>query len=362
MPAWPQQHRYKPRPEARGPFVTSSKKLGRIHIGNRNTVTATPYMDTQVSADTMLSNGNDNPVVLKVFDLDEEPFIGSLDENNILSFRSCTSKVFGTNLCRAFSSTTANEARYLLRDVCGLVPGGTDLAIMGPSGAGKSTLLNLLTLMPSNSQITGEVRLNGHPLTDAIFKRHCAYVPQEDHLWPFLTCRETIEFAADFYRQLPPAERRSCVDSLLSDLGLESCQHTRCGNQFIHGLSGGQKRRLSLAVALVKRPAVLFLDELTSGLDSHAAAEIMAVVRRIARASCIAVVCTIHQVRSVRPVSSLSVYPSSLRPSRLPSLFPLSLAPFLAASLPSSLAALPPPSLSPAPSSSLFLRPSRTPP
>jgi ABC-type multidrug transport system ATPase subunit len=166
---------------------------------------------------------------------------------------------------------------------------------MGPSGAGKSTLLNLLTLVPSKAEIHGVVRLNGHPLTDTLFKRHCAYVPQEDHLWPFLTCRETIEYAVDFYLNLPPADRKERVDSLLVDLGLESCQKTRCGNQFIQGLSGGQKRRLSLALALVKHPAVLFLDELTSGLDSHAAGEIMAVVRRVARAGRIVVVCTIHQ-------------------------------------------------------------------
>jgi hypothetical protein len=85
------------------------------------------------------------------------------------------------------------------------------------------------------------------------------------------------------------------VDVMLADLGLESCGNTRCGNQFIQGLSGGQKRRLSLALALVKQPAVLFLDELTSGLDSHAASEIMAVVRRVARAGSIVVICTIHQ-------------------------------------------------------------------
>ena len=166
---------------------------------------------------------------------------------------------------------------------------------MGPSGAGKSTLLNLLTLFPTTAAVEVDIRLNGHVLTDSLFRRYCAYVPQEDYLWPFLTCRETIEFAADFYLGLGQDEKRERIDSLLSDLGLVSCQHTRCGNQFIQGLSGGQKRRLSLALALIKQPAVLFLDELTSGLDSFAAAEIMTVVRRVARATGIVIICTIHQ-------------------------------------------------------------------
>jgi ABC-type multidrug transport system ATPase subunit len=91
------------------------------------------------------------------------------------------------------------------------------------------------------------------------------------------------------------AERRQFVDDLLRDLGLESCQHTVCGNQFLKGLSGGQKRRLSLAVALTKHPLVLFLDEPTSGLDSAAAVEILSVISKIKASRNIIVVCTIHQ-------------------------------------------------------------------
>jgi len=93
-------------------------------------------------------------------------------------------------------------------------------------------------------------------------------VTQEDHLWPFLTCRETIEYAADFSMSVPSEQKKAVVDQLIVSLGLESCQHTKCGNAFFKGLSGGQKRRLSLAIALIKGPAVVFLDEPTSGLDS----------------------------------------------------------------------------------------------
>ena len=99
----------------------------------------------------------------------------------------------------------------------------------------------------------------------------------------------------DFYLSLPAEEKKSRVDGLIKDLGLEKCEHTICGNQFIQGLSGGQKRRLSLAIALIKRPRVLFLDEPTSGLDSAAAQWIMAFLKEYTHKEDVAVICTIHQ-------------------------------------------------------------------
>ena len=254
-----------------------------------------PASETNLSADSVFYNGNDAPTSVKTEEIITKSIadLEKLGERNVFSFKGCSSKVLLKG--KWFGSSQTKQYRHLLQKVSCELRGGTDVAIMGPSGAGKSTLLNLLTLVPSTAVVEGEIRLNGHLLTDSIFKRFCAYVPQEDYLWPFLTCRETIEFAADFYMELGYDERRTRIDRIISDLGLQSCQHTRCGNQFIQGLSGGQKRRLSLALALIKEPAVLILDELTSGLDSYAAAEIMTVVRRIARATGIIVICTIHQ-------------------------------------------------------------------
>jgi ABC-type multidrug transport system ATPase subunit len=196
-----------------------------------------------------------------------------------------------SKLCRV--KTTE---RKLLSDVSATVAGGRVLAVMGPSGAGKTTMLNMLTLERGKGKATGYITLNGHPLTPALYAKHCAVVTQQDTLWTFLTCRDHLHNAISLYRpSLGKAEREKAIDDLLDATGLTSCQHTKAGNIFFRGLSGGQKRRLSLACALAKKPSVIFLDEPTSGLDSAAAAKIMALLKTIARNIGIAVVCTIHQ-------------------------------------------------------------------
>jgi ABC-type multidrug transport system ATPase subunit len=104
-----------------------------------------------------------------------------------------------------------------------------------------------------------------------------------------------LSFAADFYLSVPFKERQAEVDRLIRVLGLEKCANTLCGNQFLKGLSGGQKRRLSLALGLIKKPLVLFLDEPTSGLDSASASWIMSFLKDYVTQEGIAVICTIHQ-------------------------------------------------------------------
>lgn len=175
---------------------------------------------------------------------------------------------------------------------------GEVLAILGPSGAGKTCLLDLLTLEDKGGEYTGDVRLNGTPITPALFSKHCATVPQVDRLWAFLTVHETLSYAADLLLNLDKAAKIARVDAIIDTVGLTSSRDTKVGNNFLKGLSGGQKRRLSLALALVSSPSVLFLDEPTSGLDAAAAASIMAFLKSLASAANIAIVCTIHQPSS----------------------------------------------------------------
>lgn len=99
----------------------------------------------------------------------------------------------------------------------------------------------------SSGQLYGSVKLNGKGLTSQIFKEDCYLVEQYDHHWPFLTCKETLIFAAELF--LGPGNHNGAVEDIIEKMGLESCKNTKVGNEFIQGLSGGQKRRLSIGIA-----------------------------------------------------------------------------------------------------------------
>jgi len=172
---------------------------------------------------------------------------------------------------------------------------GQTLAVMGPSGAGKTTFMDLLTLEGSGGSRTGYVDINGKPLTPEVFRQYCAYVPQFDQGWPFLTCAEAVQFAASFFVTDSSAEKERRTNEIIQTMGLESCRNTKVGNEFLKGLSGGQRRRLSLAIAFMKDPLVVFLDEVTSGLDSASAASIIKFLQQLARDQDVIIACTIHQ-------------------------------------------------------------------
>ncbi|MBM7172228.1 FHA domain-containing protein [Streptomyces sp. G44] len=153
------------------------------------------------------------------------------------------------------------------------------LAVVGPSGAGKSTLLNALTgLRPADG---GTVLYDGRDLYRdyAELRQRIGLVPQDDILHAQLTVRRALGYAAElrFPQDTERAERRARVDEVIRELGLEQ----RAG-QPIHSLSGGQRKRVSVALELLTKPSLLFLDEPTSGLDPGMDRSVMHMLRGLA--------------------------------------------------------------------------------
>lgn len=167
----------------------------------------------------------------------------------------------------------------LLHEVGFSVPEGSLLAIVGPSGAGKSTLLR--ALIGTRPADRGSVTCAGLTLSENydVLRRNIAFVPQDDTLHAGLTVRQTLDYAARLRlpRTLPAADRAARIDQVLADLGL-----TAQVDQRVDTLSGGQRKRTSLAVELLTEPSLLFLDEPTSGLDPGLDRSIMRELRGIA--------------------------------------------------------------------------------
>ncbi|WOL10374.1 hypothetical protein Cni_G19129 [Canna indica] len=183
----------------------------------------------------------------------------------------------------------------LLNRITGYAPKGRVTAVMGPSGAGKSTFLDGLAGRIASGSLKGKVALDGEEMSPSLIKRVSAYVMQDDRLFPMLTVYETLMFAADFrLGSIPLAEKKERVEKLIEQLGLTWSRNTYIGDEGTRGVSGGERRRVSIGVDIIHGPALLFLDEPTSGLDSTSAHSVIEIVHDIARNGS-TVILTIHQ-------------------------------------------------------------------
>ena len=144
---------------------------------------------------------------------------------------------------------------------------GELLAIMGGSGTGKTTLLSLLngTLRPQEGSIT----INGHDISEPKAKDLIGFVPQDDLLIEELTVYQNLWFTAKLcFEGMPDEDIDRRVMKTLKDLGLDAAKDLKVGSAINKYISGGQRKRLNIALELIREPAVLFLDEPTSGLSS----------------------------------------------------------------------------------------------
>ncbi|WOL13676.1 hypothetical protein Cni_G22449 [Canna indica] len=191
---------------------------------------------------------------------------------------------------------TAEPTRKVLDSISGEVKTGEILAVLGASGSGKTTLIDALANRIKRASLRGSITLNGEKLEGRLLKAISAYVMQDDLMFPMLTVEETLMFAAEV--RLPPSvsasKKKERVQALIDQLDLRSAADTIIGDEGHRGVSGGERRRVSIGTDIVHDPILLFLDEPTSGLDSTSALMVVQVLQRIARSGSM-VIMSVHQ-------------------------------------------------------------------
>ena len=136
------------------------------------------------------------------------------------------------------------------------------LAIVGPSGAGKTTFLDIMAGRKSIGKVEGKIFRNGISLGKTDRRKQSAYVYQKDILPAHETAREYLSFQAALRKpNWTVYEIHSEVERILNVLGLHHCADQPIGDDFSRGISGGEKRRISIGVALIGNPPILLMDE-----------------------------------------------------------------------------------------------------
>ena len=179
----------------------------------------------------------------------------------------------------------------------GSINAGEVVGVLGPSGCGKTTLLSVITGsavdLGNKATIMGDILIDGEPR-----KAHeVAYVPQSDHFIPTLTVRECVKYSAllRLPRDMSADEINKRVEMVLIELGIQHLGDSQVGGSGkIRGISGGERRRVTIAMELVTDPSIIVLDEPTSGLDSYTAMTLIRCLRQVAEAGRV-VVASLHQ-------------------------------------------------------------------
>ncbi|XP_076939718.1 ABC transporter G family member 9-like [Bidens hawaiensis] len=187
--------------------------------------------------------------------------------------------------------------KQILKGITGTVCPGEMLAMLGPSGSGKTTLLTALGGR-LGGKLGGSITYNNKPFSSTI-RRNTGFVTQDDVLYPHLTVTETLMFTA--LLRLPNSftnqQKIALAEEVIEQLGLTRCKASIVGGTALRGVSGGERKRVSIGQEMLINPSLLFLDEPTSGLDSTTAQRIVSTLWELARGGR-TVVMTIHQPSS----------------------------------------------------------------
>ncbi|XP_021278458.1 ABC transporter G family member 23 [Herrania umbratica] len=186
----------------------------------------------------------------------------------------------------------------ILKSVSFIARSSEILAIVGPSGTGKSSLLRIISGRVNDKDFDPcSISINDHRMTSPVqLRKICGFVVQEDNLLPLLTVRETLMFSAKFrLKEMTSKEKEERVESLMQELGLSHVADSFVGDQENRGISGGERKRVSIGVDMIHDPPILLLDEPTSGLDSTSALQVIELLASMAKAKRRTVLLSIHQ-------------------------------------------------------------------
>ena len=195
--------------------------------------------------------------------------------------------------------------RTVLKPMSGVITSGTMTALMGPSGSGKTTLLNCLSGKINRTGLSGEVMLSSKGKSTNI---RIGFVPQEDHFLDVFTVKEVVEIASKLNNSsFSRRQHKGRINEVLQSLDLGNHTHHK-----VSKLSGGQQKRVSVALELVSRPQILFLDEPTSGLDSDNTEKLIVLLKNLSRgAPSDKSILTINSMKSTGPAIMMTIHSPS---------------------------------------------------